>query len=37
MKIVTWKYNGMTTTAGLTEREIYFLRINPLVKILEII
>ena len=37
MKIVTWKYKSMTITAGLTEREIYFLHINPLIKILKII
>ena len=34
--VATWKYNGMTTTARLTLRELDFLRINPLVEIISV-
>lgn len=36
MYVVTWKYKDMTITAGLTLRELDFLRINPLVKIISV-
>ena len=32
--VVTWKYKDMTTTARLTARELDFLKINPLVTII---